>query len=1346
MSEVSPVKGRHLLMIATGQYADPDVWCDLTVDAETRVWADWLTDPGLGERAFTVVFEDLARSPTITRVNAMLEKRCDFDKDRDVLVCYITGHGEQHNGEHRLILATSEPGRPSSMLQTRQVLEWLKDGVNTALVVVDTCYAGDIATHLSSLDEDLPDGWIVIATASAHDQARLGVLTEAVREFADGGAADAAFAYLQFGELFKALSEALRDQRWKLLSTPLRWQDRPVCLPNRHYRPDVHERVVVEPARQDVALYTADLAPHWDRHSRGVADGSTAGVLFTGRDRLMRTLIDAARGEPGAVVVTGVAGCGKSAALSRLVTFSDPGFRARYATAIDVDAAAGAPRPRVGDVDLAVLAKGRVARGVLDVIGDRLGIDPVDGETLGETVARIHLARTGRGPATLVVDALDEAADPRGIVGTVLGPLLNPPGAPWLRLLVGVRGSAADPGAPPDGEEGLAAATIRALSAAAVDAAAAPYWTGADLAAYVVRLLRAPPDGGQPTPYAAAPEDEVGRLAAVVAQIAGTSYVLARLISDRLRRQTYVQDPGDPAWQAHARAGLAEIVEAELDTDYPDPDRRRVTRCLLTGASLARGRGAPRRHIWPALAAAVDPTARRYTDADIAALLDEHVGGYLVRDVAENATVYRPFHDALGAALTGTIDSATRHRITTGLVDVFTVTRTHRLVVPPVEYLRRHLVEHAADSGDLNRLIRDPEVLTWTDPDHLLPLLEQLSEPDAQAIGRIYRTIAHTLRHRDGPPDTFPLHLRVLQSGLRPLADQLAAATPGWLGRVRWATSRRDSDHQRIGTPGPIADAAVATLPDGTPVVVFCGDDATVRVWRLADGAPLGEPLRGHEYAVNSLAVGALPDGTPVIVSGSADHTVRVWRLADGVPLGEPLRGHEYAVNSVAVGALPDGTPVIVSGSADHTVRVWRLGDGVPLGPPLRHDAAVGCVAVGALPDGTPVIVSGSGDQTVRVWRLADGAPVAELPGHSDLVTCLAVGALPDGTPVIVSGSGDQTVRMWRLADGAPIGEPLRGHSDLVTCVAVGALPDGTPVIVSGSWDRTVRVWRLADGAPIGEPLRGHSDLVTCVAVGALPDGTPVIVSGSSDCTVRVWRRLADSAVRGYPPRAHSDTVSSVALAALPDGTSIIVSGSYDRTARKWQLVDGAPLAPPIRCDFRQVTSVAAGTLPDGTPVIVSGNKNDTVQVSRLADGVPLGTPLRGHDSAVTSVAVGALPDGTPVIVSASMDHTLRIWRLGDGAALRKPLRGHDGAVYSVALGKLPDGTPVIVSGGGDDTVRVWRLADGAPLGPRLSGHDAAVSCVAVGALPDGTPVIVSGGDQTLRVWRLADGAPIGKP
>ena len=38
-----------------------------------------------------------------------------------------------------------------------------------------------------------------------------------------------------------------------------------------------------------------------------------------------------------------------------------------------------------------------------------------------------------------------------------------------------------------------------------------------------------------------------------------------------------------------------------------------------------------------------------------------------------------------------------------------------------------------------------------------------------------------------------------------------------------------------------------------------------------------------------------------MIVSGGDDETVRVWDLASGRPVGQPLKGHESGVESVAL-------------------------------------------------------------------------------------------------------------------------------------------------------------------------------------------------------------------------------------------------------------------------------------------------------------------------------------------------------------------------------------------------------------------------------------------------------------
>ena len=66
-----------------------------------------------------------------------------------------------------------------------------------------------------------------------------------------------------------------------------------------------------------------------------------------------------------------------------------------------------------------------------------------------------------------------------------------------------------------------------------------------------------------------------------------------------------------------------------------------------------------------------------------------------------------------------------------------------------------------------------------------------------------------------------------------------------------------------------------------------------MRVWRLADGTPVGEPLTGHHGTVEAVAVGALPDGTPVIVSGGGMVTARCgcggWLTAPRSPSAGPI-------------------------------------------------------------------------------------------------------------------------------------------------------------------------------------------------------------------------------------------------------------------------------------------------------------------------------------------------------------------------------------------------------------------------------------------------------------------------
>ena len=1089
---------------------------------------------------------------------------------------------------------------------------------------------------------------------------------------------------------------------------------------------------------------TREARGHFTRRSLGQRSKARGGDLFRGRqaalDRITGWLAsDEPPGLP--LVVTGQPGAGKSAVLARAVLGTEAGcagpglaFHARAATIGDFLAA------------LASLTGMETPATVDDLIAGLAG-------------------RPAGTPIPVAVDALDEAASDqdRRLIAEALAELAVLPG---LRVAAAARPLAAGNPYQPGALLPMLGVTARdALNL--IDLDSDIYFDLGGLREFAAALLAQDGMNHPGPPGAAWTQYRInhvacGRLAGVIAERAGRNFLVAAMAAVPLSTARDITDPAAKGFDpGDIPSGVGEALGKYLD-QMPE-QRREHDRALLTALAYARGAGLDDR-AWLAFAAALDYDT---TLADLDALHRSPAADYLLQTITADRgarPVTRLFHQALADELL----AARRHRPGDESLLLDLLVGLAGRTGWQDRYAREHAADHARIAGRLDELLDDPLYLIAVDPARLVPFLDAAGSAAARAAAVVYRQTAHQLAALDRPMRASQLELTAHQLGCCGLAARIANTSPDRPWQTRWSHGRLAINHQVLtGHRDSVEAVAVGALPDGTPVVVSGDEEGTVRVWRLADGASVGEPMRGHG-AVYSVAVGALPDGTPVVVSGGEEGTVRVWRLADGASVGEPMRGHRDSVEAVAVGALPDGTPVVVSGGYDARVRVWRLADGSPVGKPLRgHRYGVSAMAVGALRDGTPVVVSGGSGGSVRVWRLADGSPVGKpLRGHRGWVSAVAVGTLGDGTPVVVSGGDDATVRVWRLADGSPLGKPLRGHRDGVHAVAVGALPDGTPVVVSGGDEGTVRVWRLADGSPVGEPLRGHDGAVYAVAVGALLDGSPVLVSGGfRDKTVRVWR-LADGSPVGEPLRGHDGAVYAVAVGTLRDGTPVVVSGGDEGTVRVWRLADGSPVGEPLRGHDGTVHAVAMGMLADGTPVAVSGGCDKTVRLWRLADGSPVGEPLRGHRDGVHAVAVGALGDGTPVVVSGSgfPEGTMRLWRLADGSPVGEPLRGHDGTVHAVAMGMLADGTPVVVSGKGG-SVQVWRLADGAPVGEPLRGddgprpgvalrnladgttvvvgRDGLVHAVAVGMLGDRAPVVVSGDSEgSVQVWRLADGTP----
>src|SRR5271157_1924521 len=437
----------------------------------------------------------------------------------------------------------------------------------------------------------------------------------------------------------------------------------------------------------------------------------------------------------------------------------------------------------------------------------------------------------------------------------------------------------------------------------------------------------------------------------------------------------------------------------------------------------------------------------------------------------------------------------------------------------------------------------------------------------------------------------------------------------------------RQSAFPRVPLSSFRHDASLITAsfsPDGRWVVT-ASEDGTARVWEVASGKAVGQPLR-HNGVIKSVAFS--PDGKRV-VTASADGTARVWEAATGKAVGEPLR-QDGAVSSASFS--PDGQWVVTA-SDDGTARVWEVETGKAVGQPLRHDGLVFSASIS--PDGKWVITTSS-DQTARLWEAATGKPKGQPLQHEKDVW--HAGFSPDGKRV-VTASGDGTARVWEAATGEPVGQPLR-HDGGVSSAAFS--PDGKWV-VTASADGTARMWEAATGKAVGEPLR-HDASVSSAAFS--PDGIWVVTAGD-DRTARVWEAAPGKAAS--EPLRHDGSVTSAGVS--PDG-KWIVTASADHTARIWEAATGKAVGQPLRHDGN-VTRAAFS--PDGKWV-VTASSDGTARLWEAATGKALGEPMR-HNGGVSGAAFS--PDGRWV-VTASWDGTARVWEAAAGKPVGQPLR-HDG-------------------------------------------------------------------------------------
>ena len=184
------------------------------------------------------------------------------------------------------------------------------------------------------------------------------------------------------------------------------------------------------------------MATHWDPRARGVAMASERGWMFTGRAKAMRKVLSwmSTAGGGEGLVVTGPPGTGKSALLARIVTLADPVIRKKSEADHALADVPADELPPLQLVTVAIHARRKTAADVALELAVALGARLDSGETEPEAMARA--AATARTvPATLVVDALDEAQQPNQ-VAIFLRSIVER--RPQVSLVVALRAHGAD--------------------------------------------------------------------------------------------------------------------------------------------------------------------------------------------------------------------------------------------------------------------------------------------------------------------------------------------------------------------------------------------------------------------------------------------------------------------------------------------------------------------------------------------------------------------------------------------------------------------------------------------------------------------------------------------------------------------------------------------------------------------------------------------------------------------------------------------------------------------------------------------------------------------------------------
>jgi WD40 repeat protein len=411
--------------------------------------------------------------------------------------------------------------------------------------------------------------------------------------------------------------------------------------------------------------------------------------------------------------------------------------------------------------------------------------------------------------------------------------------------------------------------------------------------------------------------------------------------------------------------------------------------------------------------------------------------------------------------------------------------------------------------------------------------------------------------------------------------------------------------------------------------VVSAGEDGSVRLWQVADGAT-GQVL--HSGKEPETDVDISPDGSRIMAVGE-DGWVRLWDAQSGAEETR-VSGEGRQLKAAAFSA--DGRR-FAAGGRDGVTRVWSSAGGPPVAVLRGQRSRVYDVSFGAASNR---VVSAGDDGTVRIWD-AGRTQAWAVPSPTWGIDFNRDGRL------IASSSEDGTMRVWETATGR-----MRASLSGPNGYMAGKFSPTADTLVIPNWEASlVRIWPVS--ARSGEIVVQPPEVRGVESARFDPSGARIVyVAAEGRIVVRDLRSGREMTLGGTPDIVYDAQFSPDGehVAALPERGDVLV----------WRVDRPAGPARVLKGHRGHVNSLGYGR--DGR--IVTAGSDRTVRVWDRG-GVPP-VVMRGHEDEVKTVVV---TQDSSKVLSASDDGTLRLWDARTGANLAV-LQAGEGVVKDVALSR----------------------------------------------------------------------------